>query len=132
MDAARILLSPQIMEADPACTGSGEYDYHGSDSEDDSSTSTLDSIVVRHVFENGRRYHGFRTGRYLQPNDKQEQGLFLHPPTSPQFLSPEKDRMDMIHHCLKVALTGPYTAPLATLNPLRRILDLGTDRKSVV
>ncbi|KAF8243602.1 S-adenosyl-L-methionine-dependent methyltransferase, partial [Wilcoxina mikolae CBS 423.85] len=73
------------------------------------STSSLDSTTTRHISENGRRYHGFRQGRYLLPNDKTEQ-----------------DRLDLQHHCFKTVFSSIHTAPLNTLKPLTRILDLGT------
>ncbi|CCX34763.1 Similar to Phosphoethanolamine N-methyltransferase 1; acc. no. Q9FR44 [Pyronema omphalodes CBS 100304] len=91
------------IDVDEACYSPGEYP-----SSDNSSTSSLDSLIIRHVFENGRRYHGFRKGRYLLPNDKIEQ-----------------DRLDMQHHVYKTLFSALYTAPLSTINP-KRILDLGT------
>ena len=36
------------------------------------------------------------------------------------------DRMEMHHHCLKLAFGRAYTAPLDSLTPLTQILDLGT------
>ena len=57
------------LAVDPACHSPGSYDTSGN-----SSTSSLDSMTTRHVTENGRRYHGFRCGRYLLPNDRAEQG----------------------------------------------------------
>jgi len=38
-----------------------------------SESSSLKSSVVKHVYENGIRYHGFRAGRYPFPNDDDEQ-----------------------------------------------------------
>ena len=58
------------LAVDPACHSPGAYATSGN-----SSTSSLDSITTRHVTENGRRYHGFRCGRYLLPNDRAEQGM---------------------------------------------------------
>ncbi|KAI5782588.1 S-adenosyl-L-methionine-dependent methyltransferase [Geopyxis carbonaria] len=58
------------------------------------------------TYENGRRYHGFRDGRYMLPNDDSEQ-----------------ERIDLHHHCLTWHFGGElHLAPLR--NP-RRILDIG-------
>jgi hypothetical protein len=62
-------MDPPPLLVDPHCYTPGEYS-----SEENSSTSSLDSTTTRHISENGRRYHGFRQGRYLLPNDKTEQG----------------------------------------------------------
>ncbi|KAI5841610.1 S-adenosyl-L-methionine-dependent methyltransferase [Tricharina praecox] len=104
---ASIFCPPDPIAVDPACYADGDsYPY---DENSDSGTSSLDSLVVTHILENGRRYHGFRAGRYLLPNDK-----------------PEQERLDLLHHILRQVFTDTYTAPLSTLKPLRRILDLGT------
>ncbi|KAI8649713.1 hypothetical protein NCS55_01433600 [Fusarium keratoplasticum] len=56
---------------------------------------------------NGRRYHAFREGTYLVPNDEEEQG-----------------RMDLLHHVCNLALKGElHRSPIK--DP-RRVLDLGT------
>ncbi|RPA71232.1 S-adenosyl-L-methionine-dependent methyltransferase [Ascobolus immersus RN42] len=71
-------------------------------------TESLDSSVMKYQYENGRRYHNYRAGRYMLPNDEWEQ-----------------DRMDMLHH-LFLMLTGErlFECPL-TDNP-QKVLDLGT------
>ncbi|KAF5013376.1 hypothetical protein FDECE_623 [Fusarium decemcellulare] len=59
-------------------------------------------------YENGRRYHAFRAGTYLLPNDDTEQ-----------------DRMDLVHHLYRLLLGGQlFLAPIA--NDPKRVLDLGT------
>ena len=72
---------PQI-EVDSACGTPGEYSEYSeySDMEVDSTTATIDSTITAYVYENNRRYHGFREGRYLQPNDNAEQGVPCAPP----------------------------------------------------
>jgi SAM-dependent methyltransferase len=61
-----------------------------------------------YVYENGRRYHAFRTGQYPLPNDDAEQ-----------------DRLDMMHHIYNMMLGGNlYLAPLP--KEIYRILDIGT------
>ncbi|KAF4974214.1 hypothetical protein FZEAL_8852 [Fusarium zealandicum] len=70
--------------------------------------TSLASSVLNYKYENGRRYHAFREGTYLMPNDEEEQ-----------------DRMDMVHHVYSMALGGElFLAPIAE-NP-QRVLDLGT------
>ncbi|KAL2360186.1 hypothetical protein RJZ56_006958 [Blastomyces dermatitidis] len=57
---------------------------------------------------NGRRYHAFKEGEYILPNDEQEQ-----------------DRMDLNHHIYRTLLGGAlYLAPVP--DNVRRVLDLGT------
>ncbi|KAJ4250118.1 hypothetical protein NW762_011928 [Fusarium torreyae] len=70
--------------------------------------SSLKSSIYNYRFENGRRYHAFREGTYLLPNDEDEQ-----------------DRMDLAHHIYSLLLDGKlFLAPLDP-NP-QRVLDLGT------
>ncbi|KAF5026816.1 hypothetical protein F66182_1100 [Fusarium sp. NRRL 66182] len=64
--------------------------------------------VLNSSFENGRRYHAFREGTYLVPNDDEEQ-----------------DRMDLVHHIYSLILDGKlHLAPID--NNVQRVLDLGT------
>ncbi|KPM41110.1 hypothetical protein AK830_g5450 [Neonectria ditissima] len=59
-------------------------------------------------YENGRRYHAFRAGTYLLPNDDTEQ-----------------DRMDLVHHLYRLLLGGKlFLAPIS--DEPQRVLDLGT------
>jgi SAM-dependent methyltransferase len=61
------------------------------------------------LFENGRRYHAYRQGKYILPNDEREQ-----------------DRLDLVHSLFKEILDGDlYRAPLS-VDKTQRILDLGT------
>ncbi|KAM5344027.1 hypothetical protein ACJ41O_012564 [Fusarium nematophilum] len=64
---------------------------------------------IKHIqLQNGRRYHAFREGAYLVPNDDEEQ-----------------DRMDLAHHIYRLIIGGRlYLAPIGD-HP-RRVLDLGT------
>jgi SAM-dependent methyltransferase len=73
------------------------------------------------VYENGRRYHAYRSGQYVLPNDEAEQ-----------------ERLDLQHHIWRLLLHGKlYTAPLKIPEPGEklsdqeggadfRVLDLGT------
>lgn len=59
-------------------------------------------------FENGRRYHAFREGLYLLPNDEKEQ-----------------DRLDLAHYIFKLVLRGRlHRAPLPS--QVHSVLDFGT------
>ncbi|KAF5009123.1 hypothetical protein FDECE_4675 [Fusarium decemcellulare] len=87
----------------------GENDSAFGDSEGSSSyLSSLKSSILNYKYENGRRYHAFREGTYLVPNDAEEQ-----------------DRMDLGHHIYRLLVGGKlHLAPIAP-NP-QRVLDLGT------
>jgi len=73
-----------------------------------SSTASLSSSVLSYTYENGRRYHTFRTGEYVMPNDDMEQ-----------------DRLDLKHHVFKLILGGKLLLAPIDPNP-QRILDIGT------
>ena len=86
-------------------------DTDSSYSEDDLSTYTasLSSSVLNFPTENGRRYHAFRPGTYVFPNDE-----------------PEQDRMDLQHEMYLRACDGKlHLAPLSGTKG-KRFLDLGT------
>ncbi|KAG5665310.1 hypothetical protein KAF25_009435 [Fusarium avenaceum] len=73
-----------------------------------SSSTSISSSILEHTYENGRRYHRYRHGRYPLPNDEAEQ-----------------NREDMLHAMVLEATDGRYFyAPLGE-NP-QRIADLGT------
>ncbi|KAJ6015415.1 hypothetical protein N7540_010006 [Penicillium herquei] len=81
-------------------------DYHSVTS---SYTASLLSDVKDYAYENGRRYHSYREGHYVLPNDDQEQ-----------------DRQDLLHHVRNLVLNGAlYRAPMNE-NSLQRVLDIGT------
>ena len=78
-----------------------------------SSTASVASSVLNYQYENGRRYHAFRSGTYVLPNDEQEQ-----------------DRLDLTHHVLTLLLGGElYRSPLS--DP-KMILDVGTGTGQVL
>ncbi|KXT06715.1 hypothetical protein AC578_8536 [Pseudocercospora eumusae] len=78
----------------------------GSDLDSVESTS-LASSIFGYKYENGRRYHAFRDGAYLMPNDAEEQ-----------------DRLDLHHHIYRLALEGAlHRAPLPPT--IQRVLDFG-------
>ncbi|KAJ5664694.1 hypothetical protein N7462_011507 [Penicillium macrosclerotiorum] len=79
--------------------------YH---SDTSSYTASLLSDVKNYTYENGRRYHSYREGHYVLPNDE-----------------PEQDRQDLLHHVRNLVLNGAlFRAPV---DPnLQRALDIGT------
>ncbi|QSZ33362.1 hypothetical protein DSL72_002950 [Monilinia vaccinii-corymbosi] len=71
------------------------------------SKTSLTSGITRYREENGRRYHAYRDGKYLMPNDDDEQ-----------------DRMDLLHHVFNLVLEGRLF--LAPIESPQRVLDVGT------
>lgn len=67
------------------------------------------SQLNTHQFENGRRFHGYRGGAYMYPNDEKEQ-----------------DRLDIYHKMFSVARRELHRAPITRNHLPTRILDLGT------
>ena len=71
-------------------------------------STSLASSILNYEYSNGRRYHGYRSGAYVLPNDDQEQ-----------------DRLDLLHHIFLLMLGGKlYDSPMS--NPPQRVLDIGT------
>ncbi|PSN72471.1 S-adenosyl-L-methionine-dependent methyltransferase, partial [Corynespora cassiicola Philippines] len=71
-------------------------------------STSLASSILNYEYSNGRRYHGYRSGAYVLPNDDEEQ-----------------DRLDLMHHIWLLLLSGKlYDAPLQ--EPPNRVLDIGT------
>ncbi|KAH6884116.1 S-adenosyl-L-methionine-dependent methyltransferase [Thelonectria olida] len=72
-------------------------------------TASLTSSVVDYPYEHGRRYHAFRGGSYILPNDETEM-----------------DRLDLNHALMtKVIGNKLYLAPIAE-KAVQRVLDIGT------
>ncbi|KAL1993442.1 hypothetical protein VTN49DRAFT_3391 [Thermomyces lanuginosus] len=70
-------------------------------------SASLTSSVLDYRHENGRRYHKYRDGSYLLPNDESE-----------------SDRLDMLHElCLMALHRKLYLAPI---KKPRRVIDLAT------
>lgn len=66
------------------------------------------SAVRDYKYENGRRYHVYREGQYVLPNDEDEQ-----------------NRQDLLHHVRNLTLGGAlYRAPISP--HVQRVLDVGT------
>lgn len=72
-----------------------------------STSTSLRSSVMEFQYENGRRYHAFKSGAYTMPNDEAEQ-----------------DRLDLLHHIWRLVMGGAlYRSPV---REPQNILDLGT------
>ncbi len=82
-------------------------------SDGDTITSDLTSVsssVFNYQYENGRRYHAYRAGKYILPNDEKEQ-----------------DRLDLMHHVFRLALDGDLC--YSKLDSPLNILDVGTGKR---
>ena len=94
------------IEADPDL-------YDGSDSSlgDDAAssryTASLTSSIERYPMENGRRYHAYKDGSYVMPNDESE-----------------LDRLDLTHNMIKI--TMGMKLHIAPIEKPKKILDIGT------
>ncbi|KIW92554.1 uncharacterized protein Z519_06401 [Cladophialophora bantiana CBS 173.52] len=72
-----------------------------------SECTSVSSSAFDFQYENGRRYHSYKAGKYFAPNDEQEQ-----------------ERLDLLHHVQSMVLGGElYKAPIEAP---QRILDIGT------
>ena len=73
----------------------------------DSDLTSISSSVFEYQYENGRRYHAYRAGKYMLPNDEKEQ-----------------ERLDLLHHLFRITLDGDLC--LTKLDNPVKILDIGT------
>ncbi|KAL7267605.1 hypothetical protein RUND412_009805, partial [Rhizina undulata] len=103
-------ISTSALEVDPDIEGDSDIANSGYGSGFESDVTSLVSSAKKYVFENGRRYHGFKEGKYVLPNDEAEQ-----------------DRMDLTHHCCLMMLGGElFVCPVGKQTIPQRILDVGT------
>ena len=71
-------------------------------------TASLTSSIERYPVENGRRYHAFKDGSYVMPNDETE-----------------LDRLDLMHQLIRITMRNQlFFAPIKETNP--KVLDVGT------
>ncbi|MCJ1476927.1 hypothetical protein MMC13_005596 [Lambiella insularis] len=100
--------APIAIEQDLTADNYGSSADSAYDSEVASYTTSLASNVTDYKFEHGRRYHAYKEGAYIYPNDEKE-----------------SDRLDIAHKMMDVAMNGKlYFAPLK--GDPKRVLDLGT------
>ncbi|EME48302.1 hypothetical protein DOTSEDRAFT_42524 [Dothistroma septosporum NZE10] len=103
----------QQQQAEPLLNAVLDVDSSGADSGlgsdvDSIESASLASSIFGYTYENGRRYHAFREGNYLLPNDAEEQ-----------------DRLDLHHHIFRLAVRGSlHRAPIGP--DIKRALDFGT------
>ncbi|KAG9229266.1 S-adenosyl-L-methionine-dependent methyltransferase [Amylocarpus encephaloides] len=97
---------PEIQTSDDTIVDINDAGYE-TDSSNSSISTSLSLSVVDYPFENGRRYHKFREGRYCFPNDELEQ-----------------EREDRIHELMVYLFNRLHFAPVG-VNP-KNILDLVT------
>lgn len=94
-----------------ADTSDDEMEYEEEDDDIDcdyeSYTTSLSPSMVNYNYENGRRYHCYKEGEYILPNDEIEQ-----------------ERLDLNHHIFRMCLGGELH--LSPVKDPKRILDLGT------
>jgi hypothetical protein len=90
--------------------GSGDSEQDdGYETDGSAASMSLASSARTFIFENGRRYHGFRAGAYSFPNDDREQ-----------------DREDLKHAMfLKLFNKTLHLAPIPTSGSIN-VIDLGT------
>jgi hypothetical protein len=100
-------------------------DGYGSDNNTTASTSLAES-VRDYIYENGRRYHRFREGRYNFPNDDVEyvSPFAVSADESLANLICRQQREDMKHAMVKMLCGQLYFAPIGD-HP-HEILDIGT------
>jgi hypothetical protein len=98
-----IAVEPNLDASNYRKPAGSTYDVDGA-----SYTIPLASKVTNYKVENNRRYHAYKEGTYLYPNDEKE-----------------RDRLDIMHKLVEVSLKGKiHLAPISR-NP-ERILDIGT------
>lgn len=80
-------------------------------SEAASSTASLSSSILKYRHENGRTYHAYKDGKYVMPNDDDEQ-----------------ERLDLQHHLFLLTFDNKlYLSPAGRNgHKLHNVLDVGT------
>lgn len=93
--------SPYVAPSSPAST-SGDSGFSSL------GPPSVASSIYDYQYENGRRYHNYRQGKYVLPCDEVEQ-----------------DRLDMTHHTWLLMLGGDlFRAPLDP-EQVKEVVDLG-------
>ncbi|KAE9369972.1 TAM domain methyltransferase [Stipitochalara longipes BDJ] len=93
------------LEADD--TSNFETDSALGDNDDTSERTSIFSEIMKYREENGRRFHGYKDGSYLLPNDETEQ-----------------NRLDLSHHVFSMVYKGKLGR--APIDKPARVLDVGT------
>ncbi|KAI5841986.1 S-adenosyl-L-methionine-dependent methyltransferase [Morchella snyderi] len=101
-------IAPEISVASSCNSDDDASSTYGTDIDGLYSTESLSSSIYEYRYENGRRYHAYKAGKYMLPNDETEQ-----------------DRLDIINHVYNLIHRGKlHLAPIDP-NP-QNILDIGT------
>ncbi|KAF2136203.1 uncharacterized protein K452DRAFT_292578 [Aplosporella prunicola CBS 121167] len=96
-----------MMASETSRESESDYEDSSLGSDAESSLHSLESWVEKDREENGRRYHSFKDGAYLMPNDEHE-----------------LDRLDLHHHVTLLMMDDKlHFAPLESPH---RVLDVGT------
>ena len=99
---------PEPIEIDPRVLEEEGSSFADFTDELNSFTTSASPSVTAYPFENGRRYHAFRAGSYLLPNDDEE-----------------LERLNIVHQMVKKVLDDRiFLAPLP--EGFQRALDIGT------
>ncbi|RDW56952.1 hypothetical protein BP5796_13019 [Coleophoma crateriformis] len=77
--------------------------------EDQASSTSIASSILKYREENGRTYHAYKDGKYALPNDEAE-----------------NDRLDLQHHLFSLTFDGKLHLSPIDKSKLHRILDAGT------
>jgi len=93
-----------LLEVDPTWKDTSEHET----AESEYSAASLSESIRANRYENGRRYHASKDGKYPIPNDE-----------------PEQEKLDFMHHIYLLMLDGKLVrAPID--DGIQRILDIGT------
>lgn len=87
--------------------GGNDNDSTLGDGASSTTSASVTSSIFNYKYEHGRRYHAYREGNYLLPNDEAEQ-----------------DRLDLHHHIFRLVLGGRFFR--APVKEFQRVLDYGT------
>ena len=96
-----------LPDSDDSFSESGDSAL-GSSETNSSYTASITSSITAYQQENGRRYHAYQAGRYVLPNDEQEQ-----------------ERLDLQYHAFRLAY-GDQTHFAPISDNVKTILDIGT------
>lgn len=95
--------------ADPIVAHSDASDADDESFDEGSYTTSIASSITEYKYEHGRRYHAYQEGRYVLPNDEEEQ-----------------NRMDLQYHAMRLTFDDTiFFAPIEKKD-LKRVLDVGT------
>lgn len=95
------------MATDEAASGCFGQTANSDDVFMDDITQSVTASIYEGRYENGRRYHTYREGAYMLPEDEREQ-----------------DRLDLVQHWFSLVLKGELTR--APIQSPHRVLDIGT------